>query len=611
MAWGLAAPRKRLQQQNEQHSAKSERVTDLIASAAPTGIAKYVPILGWLPHYQVGWLRFDVVAGLTAASVVIPQAMAYATIAGLPIQVGLYVALTPMLIYVLLGTSRPLSVSSTSSLSLLTASALLNAVGPTSNPTDYMAPAATLAFLVGLFLVAASLLRLGFLADFISFPVLTGFKAGIGVVIFVGQLSKVLGLSIPSGSVLHTLTAIFTSLGQINWPTVMLSLVTLAILLILPRFAPRIPAALVAVAVGIGAAALLNVSQLGIAQIGQIPPGLPSLVLPDLSLAGALWLSALGIALLSFTESIAMARTFRNRGDPTPETNQELFALGMANLGGSLFQAYPASGGISQTAVNAGAGAKTQVAELVTVAMVVLTLLFLAPIIGLMPESTLGALVLVAAAGLIHLDEFRAMAAIRRRELIWALLAFAGVIILGTLEGILVAVMISMLTLIAQADRPPVYVVGRKPGANVFRPVGDHPADETFPGLLLVRTEGRIFFANVEWLVENLWRLIQPDPPQVLVLDCSAVPDIEYTALRALTEFEEQLRAAGVSLWLVALNPTPLHMVERTALGKTLGRERMVFNLEQAVQTHLQRHNQVVNNTTFLPAPIGEKEAFS
>ncbi|HQY93044.1 sodium-independent anion transporter, partial [Caldilinea sp.] len=190
-------------------------------------------------------------------------------------------------------------------------------------------------------------------------------------------------------------------------------------------------------------------------------------------------------------------------------------------------------------------------------------------------------------------------------------LAFAGVIILGTLEGILVAVMISMLTLIAQADRPPVYVVGRKPGANVFRPVGDHPADETFPGLLLVRTEGRIFFANVEWLVENLWRLIQPDPPQVLVLDCSAVPDIEYTALRALTEFEEQLRAAGVSLWLVALNPTPLHMVERTALGKTLGRERMVFNLEQAVQTHLQRHNQVVNNTTFLPAPIGEKEAFS
>ena len=568
----------------------------MTATTAPTGIAKYIPILGWLPNYQSGWLRFDLVAGLTAAAVVIPQAMAYATIAGLPIQVGLYVALVPMFIYTLLGTSRPLSVSSTSALSMLTAAALFNAVGPVSDPSDYIVPAATLAFLVGLFLVVAALLRLGFLADFISRPVLTGFKAGIGVVIFVGQLSKVLGLSIPSGSVLQTLLSIVTSLDEINWPTVLLSLVTLAILIFLPRFVPRIPAALVAVAAGIAISALLNVSELGIALIGQIPPGLPSFSLPDLSLVSSLWPAALGIALMSFTESIAAARSFRNHGDPMPEANQELFALGLANIGGGFFQAYPAGGGTSQTAVNADAGAKSQIAEMVTVGVVVLTLLFLAPVISLMPAATLGALVLVAAAGLISLDQFQAMAQIRREELVWALIAFAGVIVLGTLAGILFAVLISILTLIAQANRPPVYAMGRKPGTDVFRPLGDHPDDETFPGLLIARTEGRLFFANVSSVIDKLWPLVNEFEPQVLVLDCDAIPDIEYTALMSLTEFEEQLSEAGVSLWLAALNDTPFHVVERAPLGATLGHERMYLNLEQAVEAYMQRSDQRAAN---------------
>jgi high affinity sulfate transporter 1 len=564
----------------------------LSPTTATTGIAKYIPILGWLPNYQAGWLRFDLVAGLTAAAVVIPQAMAYATIAGLPIQVGLYVALVPMFIYTLLGTSRPLSVSSTSALSMLTAAALFNAVGPVRDPSDYIVPAATLAFLVGVFLVAAALLRLGFLADFISRPVLTGFKAGIGVVIFVGQLSKVLGLSIPSGSVLQMLLSIVTSLGQINWPTVLLSLVMLAILILLPRFIPRIPAALVAVAVGIAISALLNISEFGVALIGQIPPGLPSFSPPDLSLLSSLWPAALGIALMSFIESIAAARSFRNHGEPMPEPNQELFALGLANIGGGFFQAYPAGGGTSQTAVNADAGAKSQIAEMATVGVVVLTLLFLAPVISLMPAATLGALVLVAAAGLINLDEFRAMSQIRVEELVWALIAFAGVIVLGTLAGILVAVLISILTLIAQANRPPVYAMGRKPGTDVFRPLGDHPDDETFAGLLIARTEGRLFFANVSSVIDKLWPLVNKVKPQVLVLDCDAIPDIEYTALMLLTEFEEQLSEAGVSLWLAALNDTPFHVVERAPLGATLGHERMYLNLEQAVEAYMQRSDQ-------------------
>lgn len=558
--------------------------------ATPSGITKYIPILGWLPHYQAAWLRLDLMAGLTAAAVVIPQDMAYATIAGLPVQVGLYVALAPMFVYTLLGTSRPLSVSSTSALSILTGTALLAVVGPTSNPTDYVLPAATLAFLVGVFLILASLLRLGLLADFISLPVLTGFKAGIGVVIFVSQLGKVLGLSIPGGSsVSATLVTIFTSRDQINWPTVALAAFTLAIMIFLPRFVPRIPAALVAVAVGIALSALFDLSQVGIALIGNIPTGLPSFSLPNLSLVSSLWLPATGIALMSFTESIAAARAFRRHGEPAADANQELFALGAANIAGGFFQAYPAGGGTSQTAVNAKAGAKTQVAEIVTVGIAVLTLLFLAPLISLMPEATLGALVLVAAAGLIHIGEFQDMAQFRRIELIWALLATGGVIVLGILEGIVVAVMISLLTMLVKVDRPPVYAIGRKPGSKVLRPLADHSDDETIPGLLMARTEGRLFFANVSWVIDKLWLLIHQVSPQVVILDCDAIPDIEYTALKSLTEFEEQLQAAGISLWLAALNPEVLPIVRRSPLGKTLGNERMYLNLDQAVETYSRR----------------------
>lgn len=563
----------------------------------PGKIGKYMPIFSWLPNYKSGWLRFDVVAGLTAAAVVTPQAMAYATIAGLPVQVGLYVALAPMLIYALLGASRRLSVSSTSALSILTSTALISAVGPASGPNDYIVPAATLAFLVGVFLILASVLRLGILANFISLPVLTGFKAGIGVVIFVSQLGKVLGLSIPSGSsVLQTLTTIFTNVDEISWPTVALAAFTLAILIIMPRLVSRIPAALLAVAFGIGLSALFDLGSAGIALIGDIPTGLPSFALPDPSLIGSMWLPAMGIALMSFTESTAAARAFREHGEPKVDANHELFSLGMANIAGSFFQAYPAGGGTSQTAVNANAGAKTQVAELVTVAVVALFLLFLAPFISLMPEATLGALVLVAAAGLVQINEFREMAKIRRTELIWAFLAFFGVIVLGILEGILVAIVISLLTLIVQAETPPVYALGRKAKSDVFRPLEDNPEDETFPGLFIARSEGILFFANASSVVDRLWAMIQQNSPQVVLLDCSAIPNIEYTALKTLAEFDERLRNAGIVLWLAALNPEALKMIRLTPFGKKWGNERLFLNPEQAVEAYTKSLSATANS---------------
>jgi MFS superfamily sulfate permease-like transporter len=237
--------------------------------------------------------------------------------------------------------------------------------------------------------------------------------------------------------------------------------------------------------------------------------------------------------------------------------------------------------------VNDQAGARSQLAEAVTAGVVAVTLIFLAPLISLMPEATLGALVLVAAAGLIKVGEFQAIERIRRHELVWALITFVGVVVLGTLEGILVAVVASMLDIIFQANHPPVYILGRKPGTSVFRPLAEHPDDETIPGLLMVRTECRLYFANSSRAREKATALIQREQPEVVVVDCSAIPDLEYTALKGLIDFEGRLAEAGITLWLAALNPEPLRVVHRSALGATLGHERMFFNLEEAVEAYV------------------------
>ena len=553
------------------------------------GIRKYLPILGWLPGYPSKWLRLDLVAGLTTAAVVIPQAMAYATIAGLRVEVGLYTVLILMVVYAILGTSRVLMVSVTSTISILTATTLASVV-PEGDSAAYLTAAATLALLVGVFLVLAGLLRLGILANLISKPVLTGFKAGVGVVIFVGQIAKVLGVSIDRAPFLGTVVALVQSLDMIHWMTFGVALVSLVILIILPRIRPQIPAALVAVILAILASAVLNLESLGVSLVGEIPSGLPTPKLPDLSLVSQLWAGALGIALMSFIESNAAGRSFLRKGEPPINANQELVALGVANIGSSFFQGYAGGGGTSITAVNRNAGAKSQLTSIIIVVTVILTLLFLASVIGLLPQATLGAMVMVAAAGLISIDSFRQIRRIRNTEFIWAVIAFLGVVLLGTLEGILIAVLISILTLFIQSSFPPVYALGRKPGTDVFRPLSpDHPDDETFPGLLMVRTEGRMNFSSAPNATAKFLTMIEGMDLRVIAIDFSAIPDLEYTALENLEELDEQLSSRGIELWLTALNPEPLNIIRRSTLGEAMGDERLFFNMEQAVEAYQKR----------------------
>ncbi|ALE59065.1 SulP family inorganic anion transporter [Paraburkholderia sp. RL17-368-BIF-A] len=543
----------------------------------------HLPVLEWVRGYDKSWVKPDCVAGVTAAAVVLPKAMAYATVSGLPVQIGLYTALVPMVVYALLGTSRPLSVSTTATLAILTATALGQAV-PDGGVGNLAIATATLTLLVGVILVLAGLLRLGFVANFISEPVLTGFKGGIAVVIVLDQLPKLFGIHVVKGSFVHNLYAFVTGLPHASAATIAVGAATVAILVLLERLYPKSPAPLVAVACGIAGVYFLGLPRYGIEVVGHIPTGLPSLVMPDVSLLAALWPAAVGIALMSFTESIAAGRAFVQSGEPVPLPNRELVATGLANAAGALLGSMPAGGGTSQTAVNRLVGARSQLAELVTAAVTLGTMLLLAPLIGLMPHATLAGVVIVYSVGLFKPADFRAILAVRRTEFVWALVALAGVVLLGTLRGILIAILVSLVALAYQVSNPPVHVLRRKRGTNVFRPVSaEHPDDEEFPGMLLVRPEGRIFFLNASNVGHKITPLVDEARPHVVALDMRAVFDLEYTALKMLTEAEKKYREAGIALWLVGLSPGVFAVVQNAPLGKALGRERMFLNLEQAV----------------------------
>ena len=537
--------------------------------------------------YRKEWLRPDIIGGLTAAAVVIPKAMAYATIAGLPVQVGLYTAFLPTVIYAVLGSSRPLSVSTTTTIAILTG-AELSQVGGGASMTALLRASAMLTLLVGGFLVLASVLRLGFIANFISAPVLVGFKAGIGLVIVLDQVPKLFGIHFPKTSFLRSMLAILRAVPEASWITLAVGIATVIFLVSIERWFPRAPAPLIAVAAGIAGASLLHLSAHGVSLVGRIPPGLPPITFPEFSLALQLWPGALGIALMSFTETIAVGRAFSETNEPALRANRELLATGAANVGGAFLGAMPAGGGTSQTAVNRLAGARTQLAGVVTTAVVLATMLLLSPLIGRMPQATLAAVVIVYSIGLIQPSEFAGILKIRWTEFTWAMTAVAGVVLLGTLKGILVAIIVSLIALAYQVASPPVYVLGRKPKTNVFRPLSnEHSEDETFPGLLLLRIEGRVFFANAEIIGQKMRTQAAQAKPKVIAIDLSNVPDLEYTALKMLTEGEKKQRERGVSVWLVGLNPSVLKVVRRSSLGEALGREGLLFNLELAVEQYL------------------------
>lgn len=498
-------------------------------------------------------LRFDVVAGLTAAAVVLPKAMAYATVAGLPVAVGLYTAFIPMVVYALLGSSHVLSVSSTTTLAIL-AGTQLGLVVPDGDPAKLVTATATLTALVGAMLILARLMRLGFVANFISTPVLTGFKAGIGLVIVLDQVPKLLGIHIAKQGFFVDLLSVVHHLPQTSLLTLAVAAATLLVLIGMERLWAHSPAPLVAVGGAIAASWFFGLQALGVSTVGLIPQGFPSLTLPDFALVQQLAPGALGIALMSFTESIAAGRAFARPAEPPINANRELIATGAANMAGALLGAMPAGGGTSQTAVVRAAGGRSQKASLVTAGAAAATMLLLAPLLGLLPNAALAAVVIVYSVGLS-----------------------------------------------SQTAHPRVSVIGRKRGADVLRPLSpEHPDDETFEGLLILRPEGRLYFVNAQDVAEQIGALVAQYQPRVLTLDMSRVPDIEYSALQALMEGERRATERGAIVWLAALNPGVLEVVRHAGLDKRLGRERLLFNARAAIERY--QTQQSTANDTARPA---------
>ncbi len=515
-------------------------------------------LLPTLAGYRRGWVLPDVVAGLSAGAVVVPQAMAYATIAQLPVQVGLYTCILPMAVYALLGGSRAMSVSTTSTIATLTATTLVSA-GVTATSDDPLGSVITLTLLVGVILVLARLLRLGGLVENISSATVLGLKIGVGATVAVGQLPKLLGetYDFSGHGFLRSLAAVGEALGSVNGPTVALSVASIAIVVLLQRFAPRIPGALVVVVGGILLVGLAHIDERGVDLIAPVPSGLPVPGLPDPTHLVALIPGALAIAVMAFLESAAVARSIRRAPEPPVDSDQELFATGAANVIGSFFTTMPAAGGFSQSAVNQNSGARTQVSSLVTVALAVLVALFLGPVLSLLPQATLASLVFVAVVGLINIPELVRWARISPRDFWIALVVALVALVAGLLVAVALGVVVTLVMVLREVNTPRLLVRSRHGGT------------------LLVRLDRGIYTANALANERALLALAADGdtPVTELWLDVTRQEIMTITVLDALQDLDRELAAGGTTLHLVGLPQPAVDVASKTPWYRRLDGE--------------------------------------
>lgn len=506
-------------------------------------------LLSTLDGYQRRWIVRDVLAGLSAGAVVVPQAMAYATIADLPVQVGLYTCIVPMLVYALLGGSRAMSVSTTSTIATLTATTLVSA-GVAAGADDAIGALMMLTLLVGVVLLLARACRLGSLVENISGATVLGLKIGVGATVAVGQLPKLLGetFDFSGHGFLRSLVAVGEALDSVNVPTLLLSAGSIATLLLLKRFAPRVPGTLVVVAAGMLLVGVGGIDDLGVDLIAPVTGGLPVPGIPDLSEAAALVPGALAIAVMAFLESAAVARSLRQATEPQIDSDQELFATGAANTVGAFFSAMPAAGGFSQSAVNQGAGARSQLATLTTVALAVAVALFLAPVLSLLPEATLAAMVFTAVAGLVNIPELVRWARISRIDF-WVATAVATIgLTAGLLPAVAVGVVVTLVLVLREINIPRIRVVGRRGSA-----LGVEPERGLYTANAL---------ANQRLIVQTV--SAQAEPVRTLVLGLPQQVVMSITVLDTLEALDRELSQLGVLLHLAAVPEAAAAVAART-----------------------------------------------
>jgi high affinity sulfate transporter 1 len=550
-----------------------------------TGLAHLVPALAWLPRTTRSSLGKDVVGGLAAGSVVIPQAMAYATIADLPAQVGLYTCLVPMVVYALLGGSRTLSVSTTSTVAVLTGSTLI-AAGVAASGEDPAGDLAMLTLLVGVILLAARLLKLGTLIDNISEATLTGIKVGVGLTVAAGQLPKLLGIAgdPTADAFIGEVRGIIEDLGDISWVTVALSVATIAVLLGVDRLAPRVPGPLLAVVLGIVLVGVFSIDQHGVALIAPVPSGLPTPVAPAFDHLGGLVGGGFAIAIMCFLETASVAGSVRRPDEPPIDNDQELAANGVSCVAGAFFRAMPSAGGFSQTAINQRSGAVTQLSELVTALLAVACALFLGGVLSDLPQATLGCMVVVAVAGLIRPAELRRFWHLDRVEFWVAVVTATSGLLFGLLPAVLIGVLLTLLLVLRELDRVGVTELQPTPTGDDVRAAGEGTVPVA--GLLVLRLDGPLYTANVRGAHRRMLAAVDAAGPEVLVLDATAVGMLPVTVIDQFADLERELAARDVTFWIAALPPRTLATARRTPRWDELVGDRRLYPTSLAAIRH-------------------------
>lgn len=547
-------------------------------------LERFIPAVGWLRRYQRADLPGDLAAGLIVAVVLIPQAMAYAQLAGLPPAMGLYAATVPLIAYALMGSSRHLAVGPVAIVSILTFSGVSALAEPGS--AEFAALAVLLALLVGVILFGLGLLRGGFLVNFLSHAVISGFTSAAAIVIGLNQLKHLLGVKLAAGAPLPQLWEALSRLGEANPLTVLIGGLSVAALLVFKRLKPRFPAPLAVVAVATALVYLLGLHERGVSIVGAVPAGLPGLSLPPLSLAAlqALLPTALTIALVGFAESVAVAKSLAAKAKTKIDADQELRGLGLANMAAATFSGYPVAGGFYRSVGNYQAGARTPLASILTAIIIMLALLFFTPLFTYLPSAALAAVVMVAVAGLIDLKEPQHLFKLKRIDAATLLLTFAATLVIGIEQGLLIGVAFSLLAVIWTSATPHTAELGYLPEARAFRDVKRYPQAVTFPETLLLRVDASLYFVNMAFLDSYFRRaLLDRTNLKQVIMDFSSVNSMDAVAVSTLEELMDDLAKHGIMLHIAAMKGPVRDLVARAGWGR-FGRRVSHLSLAHAAQ---------------------------
>ncbi|WCE01251.1 sulfate permease [Streptomyces sp. HUAS 31] len=551
-----------------------------------------VPGVVALLGYRRSWLRGDVLAGVTVAAYLVPQVMAYAGVAGLPPVAGLWAILPALALYAVFGSSRLLSVGPESTTALMTATVVAPLAA--GDPDRYATLAVTLAVTVGLLCLVARAVRLGFLADLLSRPVLIGYMAGVALIMMADQLTKLTGVETTGSRFFPQVWSFAAGVTEAHGATVVLSAAALVLLFLMAKYVRAVPGPLLAVVLGTLAVVLFDLDErYDVKVIGDVPSGLPGLAHPDWTEVPGLVLPALGVLLVGYTDFILTARAFSGRADdaddgPDLDANQEFLALGAANLGAAALHGFPVSSSASRTALASSSGARSQLYSLIAGVVVLAVLLFLSPLLSRTPSAVLGALVVYAAVRMIDLAGFRRLASFRRRELLLALGCLVGVLALDILYGVLVAVGLSVAELLTRVARPHDAVLGVVPGIAGMHDVDDYPTARTIPGLLVYRYDSPLFFANAEDFRRRALAAVDEQTASVrwFVLNAEANVEVDITALDALDELRQELTDRGIVFALARVKQDLREELQAYGLADSVGAERIFPTLPTAVAAY-------------------------